>query len=92
MTDTEIQAMLTRGGSVAGAMPKVLQSLLMDRSRRARTYTRVESGVDPDDGAAIAGIQSMLEMYTTGPLASRMVRVKSLGRGPSDPPVPGSTR
>ena len=91
-SDAELAAMLTRGGSIAGAMPKVIQALLMDRARRARTYTRVESGVDPDDATTVAALTTMLDLYTTGPLASRMVRVKSMGRGPSDPLPPGVTR
>lgn len=85
-TDAEIRAMLTRGGSVAGAMQRILTSLLSDRGRRARTFARTADGCDPDDNAAIGAIQTLLATYSPGgALADRRVRVGSLGRGPSDP-------
>ena len=86
-TDTEIQSALTDAGSVDGAMPDLLQALLMDRSRRALTYTRTEAGADDDDRTAVDGIRAMLDLYTTGAKASRTIRVTSMGRGPSDPRV-----
>lgn len=84
-TDAEISGALTDGGSVDGAMPILLTAMLMDRSRRARTFVRSEDGADPDDATAVATLRDMLTLYTSGAKAKRTVRVGSLGRGPSDP-------
>jgi len=66
--DAEIDAFLSREGTVDGATVALLRVLLVDRARRAKRFSM--QGLSLDDTAQIQALQAAIEELYTGPTVS----------------------
>lgn len=82
-SDGEVAHALTEGGSVHGAVGMLARVLLMDRARRARSFSGPEGSLD--ETAQIAALQDLADRYGQGTPTLPLVTGVSLGAHPSDP-------
>jgi hypothetical protein len=65
-SDTELQHFVDQEGSTIKAAVRALRILLVDRARRARSYTSQAAGVSYDDTAQVQAIQDAIAQLGGG--------------------------